>query len=83
MAVKKPVKRQSTKKALVKQILPKAKPRRKSPKSEVVEKRWLEGIGDLSTQVDGETMLVHLTIHATITDLTISVNGRGVWKGQP
>lgn len=84
MAVKKPVKRQSTKKPLVKQVLPKKK--RKAVKKDVEtlpQRRLLDKALTIDTQIDGSTVSIFVGTTSEVAVLDVAVNGRSVWKGQP
>lgn len=87
---KKPVKKQSVKRPLVKQILPKVTVKPKRKKRATKNRRVnLPRPSFLSAVWGGQTpdgrSVVHVNVDPEehIDRLVITVNGRGVWEGQP
>lgn len=90
---KKPIKKQSTKKPLVKQVLPKPEPRpvkRKKAVRKPKDKRMNLPRPSFLSAVWGGQMpdgrsVVHVNVDPQehIDRLVVTVNGRGVWEGQP
>ena len=77
-----PAKKKASKHIPLKIDKPKAKrqPKEPEPKS---GRRLLDKIGDVFAVHSGENAIFHITVAPDIQEVTLTLNGRGVFRGQP
>jgi len=76
-----PAKKKETKSASkITRRKPKRQPKEPEPKS---GRRLLDKIGDVFAVHSGENAIFHITVAPDIQEVTLTLNGRGVFRGQP
>jgi hypothetical protein len=86
MATKKrSTKKAPVKKATVKRLLAKPAPKTRKRKVAKVKtgRRALDRVGEVFVVREGENVTIHVTVAPEIQEVTLTVNGRGVYRGQP
>lgn len=86
MATKKRLtKKASPKKAIVKQLVAKPAPKTRKRKVAKVKtgRRALDRVGEVFVVREGENVTLHLTVAPEVQEVTLTINGRGVYRGQP
>ena len=76
-----PTKKKASK-SVLKITKPKAVRKRKEPAAKT-GRRTLDQIGDVFAIHTGENAIFHITVKPDIQEVTLTLNGRGVFRGQP
>jgi hypothetical protein len=55
----------------------------KAEASEPKKQRATDEVAEITVTRSGESAVVHVLPHPSLTHLTVTVHGRGVWSGTP